>query len=147
MGSSAAPAAPSSPTATNHRAVHRAWWEDIAGWTLTSNETWINWTVSGSYIIGGSVSQYWTDAQIAVPPSHWSFVSGNKTSSLGDFYYFGDSWSTHVNNDFCGYAVYEYYYHVKIYGRVAGTVDGSLNTNNSTSCGPLWSHEFYQVYY
>jgi hypothetical protein len=118
----------------------RAWFEDLPGWDVTSDKTYISWTYNGSCATAGSASGEWS----WIAGTGWQLVSGSNggTANLTCSRYFADTWSTMKNSAFCPWTtIWTYYYHVRIYGWYNGTVTGSRSDSTTGGlCLPLWEH-------
>ena len=137
--------APSAVTSVASGFAH-AWYEDLPGWDVTSDKTWISWTYNGSCATAGSSSAEWS----WIAGTGWRLVSGTNggTHSLTCSRYFADTWATMTNTDFplCPWATFfTYYYHVRAYGWYNGTLTGSRSDYLVTDglCLPLFEHFEY----
>lgn len=119
------------------RGYHIVWYEDVAGFLLTSTEADIEWFVSGGCVTSGTGHAGYQ----GFAGSGWQFVSGSWSRDRTCSRYQGTAVGRMKNTSFCSPAtVWTEYYSVRAKGNSNLTITGSNTTDAVNECLPVFKH-------
>jgi hypothetical protein len=125
VGNQTKPASPAAITSVGAGHAH-AWYEDVAGLTVSSDTTFISFGYNGSCATSGSASVEWVFAV----GTGWHIVTGTNggTSNLTCARFFADTWASIRTSSFpaCPFTtITTTFSHVRVQGSATGAVTGS----------------------